>query len=264
VEMTYVNPPGVGTLINSGLRYFGAQALLLNPADAADTLTFAVTIQGPVSQDVTVNLEVRPEAANDNLANDGVAYGLMTSSMYKFLSTSAVIPQGKTYAEFQVVFYPPAIDFTKSTILPITATNDAELTTSANYGMLYFHVIGNALAGLYTWDFIRCSTPSCSGGPDGQTFYGRSTVLSPVDPETVLVPTGYFSQPNYIITFDDNNGVLTNFKAVLDPVALAADWDTQGISVATGPTITVSPDHKVITVKYTTLTRNVTDIYTKK
>jgi hypothetical protein len=66
------------------------------------------------------------------------------------------------------------------------------------------------------------------------------------------------------MTFDDDgSGNLSNFKAVLDPAALAADWDPNGIAVATGPTISVSGDYKVITLKYTTLTRNVTDIYTK-
>src|SRR5687767_3518079 len=120
VAMTYVSPGG--TLFNSGLRYFGAQALLLSPADEADTVTFAVTIQGPVDRDVTVTLQVRPEAALDNLASDGVEYTMMTDAQYDLLSTTAVIPQGETYAEFQAVFYPPNMDFSESTILPITAT----------------------------------------------------------------------------------------------------------------------------------------------
>jgi hypothetical protein len=261
VQMTYVQPGG--TLINTGLRYFGAQALLLSPADDADTVTFAVTVQGPVKQDVTVTLEVKPEHALDNLPNDGVEYSVMTPDQYKFLSTSATIPQGKTSAEFQIVFYPPNMDFSESTILPITASNDAGLTTSSNYGLFYPHVIGNAIAGVYDWQFIRYSNPQGTGSPDATSFTDE-TVFSPVDPTTVLVPTGYYTQPNYIITFDNDNGVLSNFKAVIDPAAVAADWDPAGIVIATGPTITVSPDYQTFTIKYTTLTRNVTDVYTRK
>jgi len=260
VEMTFVQPGG--TLINTGLRYFGGQALLLSPADLTDTIDFAVTIQGPVKQDVTVTLELKPDHALDNLPNDGVNYKVMSANQYKLLQTSATIPQGQTYANFQIVFYPPNINFTESTILPITASNDAGLTTSANYGVFYPHIIGNAIAGLYTREFIRYGTPAGTGSPDIHTF--TTQVFSPVDPNTILVPTGYYTAPNYIITFTNTNGVLSNFKAILDPAALAADWDPAGIQVASGPTITVSSDYKKFTVKYTTLTRNVTDIYTKQ
>jgi hypothetical protein len=267
VEMSYVAEGG--TLFNSGLepRFFAAQALLLSPADETDTVSFAVTVQGGggVSQDVNVTLQIDPNAVLDNIANDKVAYGLMPTDQYKLMSTTGTIPQGQSYVEFKIVFFPNKMDFTKSTMLPITATNDADLLTSSNYGKLYFHVIGNPIAGLYTWQFIRYSNPAGTGSPDATSFSGETTVFSPVDPTTINVPTGYYDRANYIITFDDDGaGNLSNFKAVLDPVWLAANWGPAGIEVATGPTITVSPDHKTFTIKYTTLTRNVTDIYVRQ
>src|SRR5689334_17826988 len=65
VEMSYVSPGG--TLINSGLPYFPAQALILGPADEADTVTFQVAVQGGnVDRDVTVTLKLTPDNALDN------------------------------------------------------------------------------------------------------------------------------------------------------------------------------------------------------
>jgi hypothetical protein len=261
VEMSFV--PAGGTTLNTGLRYFGGQALLMSPAVDTVTYSFAVTIQGAVNRDVNVTLQLKPENALDNIANDGLEYGVMTPDMYRLVSTTATIPAGETFAEFQIEFYPPFIDFTASTILPITVTNDAEIITSSNYGMFYPHIIGNAIAGLYWWDFIRYSTPDPVGSPDGLTFYDHDAVFSPVDPTTILVPTGYYTGINYIITFDDDEGVLSNFKAVLDPAGITA-WEADGITVTEGPTLTVSPDHKEFSINYRTLTRNVTDIYTLK
>jgi hypothetical protein len=260
VEMSFVEPGG--TTLNTGLRYFGGQALLMSPAVDTVRYSFAVTAQGPVDRDVNVTLQIKPENALDNIASDGIEYGVMTSNQYRLLSTTATIPKGKTFAEFQIEFYPPNIDFTESTILPITVTNDADIVVSSNHGMFYPHIIGNAIAGLYDWQFIRYSNPAGTGSPDGTSFTDVTPFL-PVDPTTVQAPTGYYTQINYIITFDDNDGVLTNFRAILDPAGLTT-WNDAGIQVVTGPTITVSPDYKTFTIKYTTLTRNVTDIYTKQ
>jgi hypothetical protein len=149
VEMSYVLSGG--TQLNSGLTRFPQQALLLGPADEADTITFAVAVQGNVDRDVNVTLQLDNNAINDNLANDGVQYEVWPTDEYQLLSTSATIPQGKNYAEFKVVFFPPKINFAKSYMLPITATNDAGYVVSSNFGKLYFHQIGNAIAGLYNW-----------------------------------------------------------------------------------------------------------------
>jgi len=265
VEMSYVQDGG--TLINSGLNYFSAQALLLSPADEADTVTFQVAVQGgSVDRDVTVTLQVDPAKALDNLAKDGVEYTVMPSDQYKFLQTTATIPKGKGYAAFQVVFYPPNIDFTKSTILPITATNDAGYVTSSNYGVLYLHLIGNPIAGLYDWKFVRYSTPTepPTTNPDGGSFSGATAVFSPQNPTTINVFSGYYlKNVGYIITFKgDTRGSLTDFRAIMDPVAMAAVWDPNGIVLGSGPTISVNPEQTVFTLHYTTATRNCNDIYT--
>ena len=270
VEMSYVLDGGNN--INSGLQYFASQTLLLNPAHTSDTLDFAVTVQGQFDEDVNVTLKVDPTALDDNVGNDGLDYAMMPDNQFQLLNTTGVIHPGRTpYASFRVVFYPPNIDFTKNVMLPITATNDKDVTLSANHGVIYFHIIGNPIAGLYNREFIRYSTPNPPVGATPDIHNNATVVFAPQDPTTINVPTGYFDNAPYIITFDDDGthtapGGLTNFKAVLDPDWLAANWATQAtpIEVTEGPTINVSADYKTFTLKYKTKTRNVTDIYTPK
>ncbi len=251
------------TLLYTGLQYFGNQALLLDQSADVETVKFAVSIQGSAKadKDITVNLVVDEDAADDNFANDKIEYEMLTSDQYHIKNMSGVIKAGTQYVEFEVEFYPQLIDFTKSTALPITVTNDAGITVASNFGYLYLHIIGNPIAGMYLHDFIRCSDPACAGGPDGQTFYDRPKVFSPVDPTTVVVPMGYFDAPNYIITFKNDNGVLSDFKAVIDPVARNGSWVTNSITVAQEPTIVVNAARTKFTINFTTATRNCTDVY---
>jgi hypothetical protein len=254
-----------GPLVNSGKRYFPAQALLLDPTAENDTMVFAVTLQGVASldKDINVSLSMPEDALDDFLGTDSIDYQMLPSDKFELLSTSGVISKGTTYTTFTLVLHPSLIDLKQNYMLPIAVSTSDGIQVSSNYGMIYYHMIGNPIAGLYEREFIRYGNPAGTGSPDIHTFTDQ--VMAPVNGTTVTTPTGYYTGPDYIITFDDDGlGNLTNFKAVLDPAALAADWDPAGISVTSGPTITVNGDYTVFTVKYTTKTRNVTDIYTKK
>jgi hypothetical protein len=129
---------------------------------------------------------------------------------------------------------------------------------------MYFHTIGNPIAGAYSWDFIRYNNPEGTGTPSSLSFYGAEIIFAPVNPTTIRVPTGYFTQPDYIITFKNSGGVLSDFKAIIDPAAVEADFVPNGITITSGPTILVEDNNTKLTVKYTTSTRNITDIYIKK
>lgn len=259
------NADGGGATVGSGLNYFASQALLYSPTSEVDTAKFVVALQnGAAEEDINIVLEFPESALDDYYFKDSLDYVMMPDSTYDIVSTTATIKKGETYAVFKVAFYPVKIDFTKNYMLPITASNSADLMVSSNYGFMYYHIVGNPIAGAYNWDFIRCSTPTCSGGPDGLSFYGDHTIFSPVNGTTVTVPTGYYDHANYIITFDDDgNGNLSNFKAVIDPASVTGNWAANGITIASGPTIVVENNYTKFTLHYTTATRNCTDIYYK-
>jgi hypothetical protein len=212
---------------------------------------------------MNVTLQVDPDAKSDNYPVDSIVYLVMPDSLYTLLSTSAVIKAGETVAEFRVVFYPSRIDISKNFILPVTATNDADVSRSSNYGHVYFHTIGNPIAGAYSWNFIRYSNPAGTGSPDGTSFSGHQTLFSPVNPTFIKVPMGYYNHANYFITFKNTAGVLSNFKVEIDPAEVSGAWAAAGISIGQAPTILVENNNTKFTIHFTTATRNCTDIYYK-
>ena len=264
------------TNINSGLQYFSGSTLLYPPSDAVDTINFQVTLNGPstLSSDLTVSLVPDWAAIADNFSNDKITYEKMPDSLYKVITSSVTIKAGTRVAYAKMVVYPFKIDPTKSYMAPIAPTA-ASIGTSANFGHIYFHTIGNPMAGAYNWDFYRYNGISTPGIParfptgyNGGSFFGASISFLPINPTNIHVPTGYFVQPNYLITFTNTAGVLTNFKAVIDPGELPGAFTAYGISMVAQPVITVSADYKKLTINYLVFNganyRNCTDIYTKK
>ena len=255
--------PKEGTNLNAGLNYFAGQTLTFPINSIADTTTFAVTLQGANTsgKDIAVTAVVDMAAKADNFANDSIEYLPMPDEAFEFINSTATIKAGERTAEFKIIFHMTKLNPKLSYILPVTATNSSELPLSLNYGKVYFHTIGNPLGGIVTHDFIRYSNPAGTGSPDGTSFTGEEATFAPADLTTIHVPTGYYDNANYFITFTDNNGVLSNFKAVIDPASVNGAWATAGIEITSGPTITVNEDYTTFTIKYTTITRNVTDIY---
>jgi hypothetical protein len=255
--------------INSGLAYFSGAALTYPGTDLADTANYNISLAGPVTlgQDLTVSVGVDATKLLDNFSADSIGYELMPDSLYHFVETTATIKAGQTIAPMQIIFYPSKIDITKSYMLPVVVKDAQGKTVSSNFGTIYFHAIGNPLAGSYKWDFIRYNNQAGTGTPAGQSFSGETTVFSPSNPTSIKVPTGYYVQPDYLITFRNVGGVLSNFKAVIAPDEIDAAFTANGIAVIAGPTIDVSSDYKKITIKYLVYNgsayRNITDIYYK-
>jgi hypothetical protein len=252
VTMEYLAGGG-GTTIGSGLSYFSGAALLFPPTDEADTLTFTVILAGGVAidKDVTVTVAPDPNALLDNFASDSINYAAMPDSVYHLVSNTATIPAGGQGAEFQLIVNPSKIDPLQNYMLPFTVTDAGGYTLSSNYGHIYFHTIGNPIAGVYSWDFTRWDNNTGTG--DYRTdlsWIGDQTVFAPVSNTGIKVKTGYYTQPNYVISFDNNNGVLSNFSVAFDPVELKTDFTDNGLTVLDGPNLTVSDDQKTFTVQY--------------
>ena len=257
-----------GTTINSGLQYFGGGALTFPSSHTADTATFNVRLAGasPASSDISITVGQDTKALLDNFSKDSIPYESMPDSLYKFISNTAIIKKGETMASFKVIFYPSKINATKNYMLAATVVNNAGYSISKNFGHIYFHTIGNPIAGAYLWEFIRYNNQDGSGSPSTHNT-GQPATFAPISPTVVSVPTGYYTQPNYLISFKNTGGVLSNFAAVIDPAQIPDYFTAGGVSIVTGPTITVSADRKSFTLKYVVFNgsayRNITDIFTK-
>ena len=277
-------PTPTGTTINSGLQYFGGGALLYPATHTSDTANFSVTLNGPVtlSTDLTVTIAPNVGAIADNLAGDGIAYTAMPDSLFKLLTPTVVIKAGTRTAYAKCVFYPSKIRPDKSFMLVLTPSNTSGIIISQNFGKLYLHTIGCPIAGNYRWDFWRwndivmpspqpalgmavASYPAGNGG----SFTGSSVVFSPVNPNSILVPTGYYVQPNFLITFTGATvGSLTAFKAVINPSELSGAYTANGITITTAPIITANAAQTQFLVHHTVFNgsayRDCFDMYTKQ
>lgn len=269
MELQFVQSASGGSTINSGMQYFSGGALTYPATNSMDTARYNISLAGPVTlgKDLSVTIGFDGDKVLDNLSNDGIRYELMPDSLYHFIETTATIKAGQTIAPMHVVFYPSKINPAKSYMLPVVIKDAQGKTISSNFGTIYFHVIGNPIAGTYNWNFIRYNNLAGTGNPSGASFTGHTTVFSPVNPNSIKVPTGYYTQPDYLITFKNTGGVLSDFKAVIAPDEIDAAFTSNGITVVTQPVITANADQTQFTVKYIVFNgatyRNITDIFYK-
>ena len=151
VELQFIDG-GSGTTINSGMQYFSGGALVYPSSHVRDTADYNISIAGKsaLSKDLTVSIAVDPSKVLDNLANDSIKYVLMPDSLYKIVSTTATIKAGERIAHMQIIFFPSKVDPAVSYMLPVVLKDAQDQTISTNYSTIYFHFIGNPLAGSYT------------------------------------------------------------------------------------------------------------------
>jgi hypothetical protein len=256
---------------DGGLANFQNNAILFPPTDAADTtyfhLEYASTTTAP--QDEVITIAIDPAALAAYNAQGGNQYAIFPDSIYSFTTTSVTIPKGNNYsAGIPLIMFPDKIDLLNNYMLPISITVAPKGSTiSSNYTTIYYHLVGNPIAGIYNWDWTRWNNSDGSGAPSGLSFVGQSTVLAPDDGTTVEVPSGYYTQPRYVITFTNNAGVLSNFAVTLNPTDLAS-FAAGGITVTSGPNILkADPINGIYEFQYTvfngTASRYLIDKYYK-
>lgn len=223
----------VGTIVEipySGLEYFSSASL--NFTSDTITLNFSVNIASPytLSEALTVQVNVDDTKRTAYNATGGLQYEILPAEAYSFTSTSATIAAGSRLATFSISFYKPAIDPSKNLMLPITITDAQGKTISGNFGTLYYHAIGNDLAGNYDVEGYRDNflggvvyvpgAESSGGYIEGGTgVYASSSDLSLNSPKTVLPnsPTectvGYANLGSatweYVITYDPTTKQIT-------------------------------------------------------
>jgi hypothetical protein len=264
---------GSGTTVNSGLQYFGGSTILYPSDHTSDTATYTVTLNGPnaLSTDLKVSLVPDWTLLNVNYANDSTVYERMPDSLYKFLDTAVTIKAGSRTATAKVVFFPSKINTKKNYMVPLTVTNSSKILVSKNFGQLYFHTIGNPIAGKYIWDFERRNNQLGTGAPAGGSFTGEEITFVPVTTKQIHVPTGYYVQPNYLISFKNTNGVLSDFTAEIEPSEVVGAFTNNGITIVSKPAITaqvLTGGKYKFTIKYVVFNgsayRNCIDFYTQQ
>jgi len=289
----YVNFGQGGTVINfpkGGLANFGASAV----TDAGDTIVkqFAVELASPTppsaNSDVTIAVDNSIIAAYV-ATNNAIDYQPMPDGSYVLSATKATIPAGKRSAAITVTFYKGLLDPAKSYMLPIKiVSGPSGSTVSGNFGILYYHFIGNDFAGTYEAIFDRWSTPDTTNAAVHAFNHvdDGPTILSPVSPTHFTAQSGYFIGPNYDVTFTKTGtgaaATYSNFQVDFSAATIQSVFTDNGLTLVHHPEIrpmnnTAANDHVYDPNKqytyaealllfrfyYTTASRGVIDTYVK-
>ena len=227
-------------LQNSGLPTFKASNINTSSGDTVRRLVrvdlaSANSSNGPV----TVNLGLNNAVIVTYNAANGTAFQTLPAGSYKILSPILTIPAGQHYAETTVEFYSKKFDPSVSYLLPVSIVDASGKALSSNLNTIYYNIIGNPLAGVYTWDFTRFNSSDTTGARNGSSFTGRTIAASPLSATSLLFPDSYtqtFISPTggYVLSFDNTGGVLSNFKVALDPQTVL-DIPANSFTLAAGP-----------------------------
>ena len=226
----------------AGQAYF-AKAVIGN---LPDTVQFYANLAAAnaADRDIAVTIGVDQSRMDDYNADpaNALKYELLPDSDYVFLKTQGTIVKGQHIDSFQVSFLKDKMDPTKNYMLPVAITDGDGVEISQNQGVIFFHAIGNPIAGLYTENWLRWDAADTTGTP---TFdYDFPDVpFSPTDPTTIEVQSQGTGEVD-IITFENNGGVLSNFQVALDPESVTT------ITVTSGPFLLQADPDKGIYVVY--------------
>jgi hypothetical protein len=250
-------------LVNGGVQNFGSNNIRFNSDTASYSVIANLASVNLPSSPVGVTIFVDAAAITAYNAANGTSFELMPSNAYTLGATSLTIPAGKQYATTTLQVYQAKIDPAKSYLLPISIKDASGKALSSNQNTMFFNIIGNVIAGNYKWDFTRWSNPTQTGSPDGTSFTGKPTAFIADNSTQVEVPSGYYIQPRYVISFTNTGGVLSNFTVSFNATDLGA-MTTAGIVITDGPKFTkADPVNGEYIIHYTTATRYVIDRYYK-
>jgi hypothetical protein len=222
-------------LINSGLGYFSSAAINFTSDTVSVPIQVNLASADRLSKDLTVQLGVNDQAISDYNATSGIQYEKMADSSYSFPTTSVTIAAGQRLVIVNVTFYKHTFDPAKSYMLPISIISADGADLSSNFNTMYFHVIGNPIAGTYSELWTRWNASDTTGAPAYDHVDVGPVVFSPVDATTISVQSQGTGETN-IISFTNNNGTLTDFSVAFDP----AEFDPNnpsylGVTATSGP-----------------------------
>jgi hypothetical protein len=250
----------------AGLAYFGRAVI----GNLPDVQQFYVNLASAntLDHDINVTIGVDPSLIDTYNADDNnaVKYELLPDSDYTISKTALTIVKGQRIDSVQITFFKDKIDPTHNYMLPVTITDGDGILISGNQGTIWFHAIGNPVAGAYNWEWIRWNASDTTGVPDYDLDYSPAA-FSPRDPTTIETPSGYYYQARYIIAFDNNNGVLSNFRVSFDQDDIDTYYTPNGVSMSDPVFIIADPisgQFRIYSVATTSSgPRNLIDFYYK-
>lgn len=229
----------------------------------SDTVKFYVNLASDYTLDHDVNVTVGVDAGRLDTYNadsaNVVKYTALPDSDYTILKTAGTIVKGQRVDSFQIVFYKDKIDATSNYLLPVAITDGSGILISQNQSVIWFHAIGNPIAGVYDEEWKRWDATDTTGDPTYDEEVGP-VGFAPDSPTKVTVQSQGTGDVN-IITFTNTNGVLSSFDVTLDNVST--------ITITSGPFIKADPDNGTYQVYFTYLNgsglpRCILNIYTKQ
>ncbi|HLZ88977.1 MAG TPA: DUF1735 domain-containing protein [Puia sp.] len=266
-EISTASTSGTTDAPASGLAYFNAATLSLSTASDPDSVFFTVNIASdyPPTKDVPVTLKVDQQAlTNYNAGGPATVFEMFPDSTFSFPTKTGTIKAGHRLDTFWVIFHPSMVDPTHSYMLPISISSASGTTISGNMGTIYFHAVGNPLAGQYNQEWIRYNNATGTGTPAYDLQVGPSSFI-PITPTEITVTSG--TGMAYILDFTNTGGVLSNFS-VSFPSSGNGSATANGITITGGPTIVLADGvNKKFTFNFTYnnsagSARNITDIFT--
>jgi hypothetical protein len=223
----------------AGLANFAKSNVLIDPTSTDnDTvelfidLNYAEKTTSP--QTVKIALDNAKVGAY-NSAN-GKNFQTVTSDMVKLSATEVTIPAGERSAKVLLIIDQDKFDPSKSYLFPVSIVDAPGVTLSSNINTRYFNIIGNPMAGPYLHDFTRFNNIDGSGTPNSLSYKGKARTALPVTETTFSIPSGYYIEPDYEVTFTNTNGVFSNFKVVINAADIK-DMEAGGVKVIDGPKI---------------------------
>ena len=150
-----VNTAPLVQILEGGLSKFSTQKLSVDLTLTRDTTRFSIFYIDkdlPASQDLTVTLDFDAAAlAEYNTANPAQMFEKLPDSTFIFPKKSIVIKAGQKVSDLiDIVVFPNKVDPGKLYMYPITIkTISNGATISKNNGTIFYHIIGNPLAGNY-------------------------------------------------------------------------------------------------------------------
>jgi hypothetical protein len=279
----YVTFGNGGTVVNfplGGLSQFSADAI----TDPGDTIVkqVAIDIASPSvpTTDHTVTIAVDNTIITSyNASQSAVNYQPMPNGSYTLSATKVTIPAGKRVGIVTVTFYKALLDPSQSYMLPlrIVSSNSGDII-SGNMSIHYYHFIGNDFAGTYELITSRWQSTDSTTTPLYYNADDGPVIMNPVTPTTVSMPSGYYNNIPYTMTFTKTgsgaSATYSNFAVTFSSDDIANYWTSVGITLGSGPKFDPPTDPtkqytfaeavKLFRFFYTTGSRAITDQYIKK